>query len=74
MFAILGFMNDDAILFLVLISYTTAGFMLFIYLYGKFLFKSLICIANETSILPQVDDQVEIPPTSIQYCLSLPSG
>jgi hypothetical protein len=32
MLAILGFMNDDAILFLVLISYTTAGFVLFIYM------------------------------------------
>jgi hypothetical protein len=28
----------------------------------------LIFIANETSILPQVVDQVKIPPTSIQYC------
>lgn len=39
-----------------------------LYLYGKFLFKSLIFIANETSILPQVVNQVKIPPTSIQYC------
>jgi len=39
-----------------------------LYLYGKFLFKSLIFISNETSILPQVVDQVKIPHTSIQYC------
>jgi len=39
-----------------------------LYLYGKFLFKSLIFIVNETLILPQVVDQVKIPPTSIQYC------
>jgi len=32
MLTILGFMNDDASLFLVLISYTTAGFVLFIYM------------------------------------------
>jgi hypothetical protein len=56
-------MNDDASLFMILISYTTVGFVLFIYMANSHIF-----IANETSILPQVVDQVKIPPTSIQYC------
>jgi len=35
MLTILGFMNDDASLFLVLISYTT-GFVLFIYMANSY--------------------------------------
>ncbi|KAJ6947446.1 hypothetical protein NC651_001975 [Populus alba x Populus x berolinensis] len=36
MLAILGFMNDDASLFLVLISYATVGFVLFIYMANSY--------------------------------------
>ena len=36
MLVILGFMNDGASLFLILISYTNAGFVLFIYMANSY--------------------------------------
>jgi len=36
MLTILGFMNDDASLFMVLISYITAEFVLFIYMANSY--------------------------------------